>query len=134
MREDRQRCYELLCNLFGDDVEPDGIVTSPLGVAWTEVFAVLARTPLDSRRLAGYGWIPLDGLLGARHRPATPRRWAVVEEGRVLAGVRLVAGGSTRCEPRSTGAANDRRSGCATSWSCASCVVASSHSLSMPEN
>jgi len=92
LREDRRRCHELLCSLLSDVAEPHGIVTSPLGVAWTEVFDVLARRPLDPRRLAGYGWLPLDRLAGARPRErGTPQRWAVVDEGRVLAGVRLVA-------------------------------------------
>jgi len=109
LREDRRRCYELLRSLLGNEVEPDGIVVSPLGVVWTEAFDLLARGPLDTRRLAGYGWLPLDRLGSARHRERTrPQRWAVVEAGRVLGGVRLVAERSdpvrsvlARCRERS---------------------------------
>jgi thymidylate kinase len=91
VRADRRRCLELLTQLLGDDAGPDRIRTSALGVEWTEVFDVHARRPLDPDRLAALGWLPLDRLLGARSRGrAAPRRWAVVEDGRVLAGVRLV--------------------------------------------
>jgi thymidylate kinase len=90
---DRKRCLQLLQSLLADDLEPEGIGVSPLGVEWTEVFDVHPRRPLDAERLAGYGWLPLDRLLGGR-RPGRGRlrRWAVLADGRVLAGIRLVDG------------------------------------------
>lgn len=92
-RADRVRCLEVLLTCLGDDLEPEGIAVSALGVEWTEVFAVHLRRPVDAQRLAGYGWLPLDRLLGARGTgPARSRRWAVVEDGRVLGGVRLLEG------------------------------------------
>lgn len=87
----RQRALSLLRTLLDDVLEPDGIGVSPLGPEWTEVFDV--RGPLEAARLAGYGWLPLDGLLGTRRRHrGCARRWAVVEDGRVLAGLRIVSG------------------------------------------
>ena len=97
MRIDRKRCLELLRSVLADALGPDGIGVSPLGVEWTEVFDVRLSRPADATRLAGLGWLPLDGLLGARRsRGRTAggsRRWAVLEDGRVLAGIRLLGDG-----------------------------------------
>jgi thymidylate kinase len=97
LRADRMRCRALIEEVFGDDVGPGGIAVSPLGVEWTEVFGVLPRRAVEAERLVGAGWLPLDRLLGGRtpgrrSSRGGPRRWAVVEHGRVLAGVRLLDG------------------------------------------
>jgi thymidylate kinase len=57
------------------------------------VFDVHLRRPVDTARLTAAGWLPLDSLIGdGLSRRAGPRRWAVLEDGRVLAGVRFVDG------------------------------------------
>jgi thymidylate kinase len=92
-RRDRQRCLDVIRNVLGDRLGPDGIDASPLGVEWTEVFDVRPSAHLDTELLIRAGWLPLDGLLGRRGRHLSrSRRWAVVEEGQVLAGIRLVDG------------------------------------------
>ena len=88
LRKDRRRCVDLLTEVLGADIE---IGVSPLGVEWTEVFDVGPRVSVDPAALAAAGWLPLDRLLGGRRRDRG-RRWAVVEDGRVLAGIRLVDG------------------------------------------
>jgi thymidylate kinase len=92
-RADRRRCLEVLRDVLGNDLQPDGITVSPLGVEWTEVFDVHLRRPVDAARLTAAGWLPVDSLLGdGPSRRAVPRRWAVLEDGRVLAGVRFLDG------------------------------------------
>jgi thymidylate kinase len=89
IRADRRRCFELLVEVLG----ADRVRVSPLGVEWTEVFDAEPPVPLDTAELAGRGWLPLDGLLAAsrtRRGKRKPLRWAVVEQGRVLGGVRLL--------------------------------------------
>jgi thymidylate kinase len=86
---DRKRCAQLLQEMFAEDVGEGGIAGSVLGVEWTEVFAVHLRRALDPQRVADAGWLPLDHLLDGRGRDRH-RRWAAVEDGRVLAGVRFV--------------------------------------------
>jgi thymidylate kinase len=55
------------------------------------VFDVHPDRPVSIERLLGAGWLPLDALLGGGRRGrGVPRRWAVVEDGRVLAGLRFV--------------------------------------------
>jgi thymidylate kinase len=97
LRADRVRCRELIHEVLGDDVGQGDVVVSPLGVEWTEVFDVRTRRQVPAERLAEAGWLPLDSLLGGhttarRKRRAVPQRWAVVEGGRVLAGMRLSDG------------------------------------------
>ena len=93
-RADRLRCRELLDEVL----DRPQVVSSPLGPGWTEVFDVHAGRLPRADELTAAGWLPLDGLLpGGRRRgrggtAASPRRWAVVEDGRVLAGVRLLEG------------------------------------------
>ena len=87
---DRERCLELVTSVLGEAVDPHAIGRSPLGVGWTDVFDVPARGAV-SDRFAAAGWLPLDRLLGEARRRGHPcLRWAVVEDGRVLGGVRLV--------------------------------------------
>jgi thymidylate kinase len=88
-REDRKRCAELLQEMFADDLGAGGIAGSALGVEWTEIFDVHLHGPLDVQRVTDAGWLPLDQLLDGPGRGRN-RRWAVVEKGRVLAGVRFV--------------------------------------------
>jgi thymidylate kinase len=92
-RADRRRCLEVLRDVLGNGLGPEGIAVSPLGVEWTEVFDVHLRRPVDTARLTAAGWLPVDSLIGdGLSRRGGPRRWAVLEDGRVLAGVRLVDG------------------------------------------
>ena len=90
---DRERCLELLRTLLAEDLGPSGITVSPLGVEWTEVFHVHPRHAVPAERLTAAGWLALDPLLGTRtRRGGRSVRWAVVEDGRVLAGLRLLDG------------------------------------------
>jgi thymidylate kinase len=92
-RADRHRCLEVLRKVLGEWLGPAGIAVSPLGVDWTEVFDVHLRRPVDPARLTAAGWLPVDSLIGdGPPRRVAPRRWAVLEDGRVLAGVRFVDG------------------------------------------
>ena len=92
-RADRHRCLEVLLDVLEDGLGPEGIAVSPLGVDWTEVFDAHLNRPVDAARLIAAGWLPVDSLIGdGRPRRAAPRRWAVLEDGRVLAGVRFVDG------------------------------------------
>ncbi len=87
---DRERCLTVLQEVLAGHVDPDAILLSPLGARWTEVFTVVVSEPVDPGLLTTAGWVPLDPLLGAPgRRGATPRRWAVRDAGRVLAGVRF---------------------------------------------
>jgi thymidylate kinase len=86
MRADREHCLTLLTDALADDLAPEEIAVSPLGVGWTDVFD-LPHGRVDPERLHEAGWLPMDRLLSGR---ATGRRWAVTEDGRVLAGVRLL--------------------------------------------
>ena len=85
-RADRRRCSELLHTVLADVLGPDGVTVSPLGVEWTEVFDVRCERAVDPERLAAAGWLPLGAVIGGA---GAAGRWAVVEDGRVLAGVRL---------------------------------------------
>lgn len=87
LRADRLRCLKAIGSVLGDDLPVDGVGASPLGVEWTEVFVVHPRRLPEHGRLTGAGWVPLDPLLGGQ---GTGRRWAVVEDGVVLGGVRFV--------------------------------------------
>lgn len=89
---DRRRCQAVLQEVLGDLVGASGIRASPLGVDWTEVFDVDLPAGTDPAPLLARGWLPLDPLLGLSASRGRPARWAVVEDGRVLAGIRLVEG------------------------------------------
>ena len=92
-RADRRRCLEVLRDVLGDGLGPEGIAVSPLGVEWTEVFDAHLCRPVDATQLTAAGWLPVDSLIGeGLPRRVGPRRWAVLEDGRVLAGVRFVDG------------------------------------------
>ena len=90
-RADRLRCLELL----GTVLDQPRIVPSPLGPEWTEIFDVHPTRRPRADELAAHGWLPLDRLVEGggrrrRSRERSPRHWAVVEDGRVLAGLRLL--------------------------------------------
>lgn len=90
-RRDRVRCLEVIRAVLGDDLVPDGLAVSPLGVEWTEIVEAHVAGPVDPARLSTSGWLALDRLVGGNDtRRDRPRRWAVVEENRVLGAVRLV--------------------------------------------
>jgi thymidylate kinase len=93
-RMDRRRCLQLLRGVLGDTLGPEGVAVSPLGVEWTDVFDAWLAGPIDPERLRQAGWLPLDRLIGrpGRGRRTPFQRWAVVEDGRVLAGLRFSEG------------------------------------------
>lgn len=89
---DRESARALVRQVLGDRLRPDGLRFSPAGVAWTYQFdAYVSRSP-DDDHLRSHGWLPLDHLLRRIGAPAGGH-WAVVSEGRVLAGVRILTGG-----------------------------------------
>lgn len=80
---DRERCLTVLAEVLGPDLQPDGLRHCALGAAWTDVFEAHLRRGPDEARLRGRGWLPVDV-------PGIPAgTWAVVEDARVLAAVRL---------------------------------------------
>ncbi|MGH8971201.1 MAG: hypothetical protein ACRDV1_14780, partial [Actinomycetes bacterium] len=88
---DRQRAHALIREVLGDHLAAGGPSPGPLGVGWTEVFdAYVGEVPADSR-LTARGWLSLDRLLDAAGCPGTGR-WAVTENGRILAAVHLRTG------------------------------------------
>jgi thymidylate kinase len=90
-RADRRRCLDVVQAVLADTVTQDGVIPSVLGVEWTEVFDVPVVSVPDEARLLAAGWLPMDRLLDPRAATAgTSRRWAVVDDGRVLAGVQFV--------------------------------------------
>lgn len=92
---DRQECLRLLTEHLGSSLAP--LHCSVLGAAWTEVFDAYPRQPIDDQRLERLGWLPMDRLdrRGRHARGSGTRLWAVVAEGRVLAGVLVHPGPDT---------------------------------------
>jgi thymidylate kinase len=91
---DRERCLHLVRAALAGELDPDDIAVSPLGVGWTEVFYVHVSRRVRGDRLVEAGWVPLDLLLGrGAEGRRVPGRWAVVEDGRVLGGVRFLEDG-----------------------------------------
>lgn len=93
----RVRCQELVLDLLGSSIEPGSLTCSPLGPEWTDVFEVTLTTPVVPAAPAAAGWLPLDRLLPGE-APGSPvlGTWGVVEDGRVLAGVRLLSSARSR--------------------------------------
>src|SRR5215212_10136362 len=87
----RERATTLASEAFADLLLPGGVRASPLGPAWSRDIDLHLKAWPESARLEALGWIPLDPLL---HRLGIPTRgsWAVVQEGRVLAGLDLHLG------------------------------------------
>jgi thymidylate kinase len=77
--------------VLGPYLHSDGLRTSPLGPGWSSDLDLHLQRPVPGAVLAADGWVPLDGLLARVGSPARGR-WAVVAEGRVLAGVDLHVG------------------------------------------
>lgn len=87
----RERAAVLASEALADVLLPGGVRTSPLGPGWSgDIDVHLVDWPEPSELMA-LGWIPLDTLL---HRLGIPSkgRWAVVENGRVLAPLDLQLG------------------------------------------
>lgn len=83
----RVRCRALVLELVADSGA--GLVESPLGTGWTDVFEVTGAGSLDIDALSRRGWLRVDTLLPRSRTSASIGTWAVVESGRVLASVRL---------------------------------------------
>lgn len=88
---DRQTAQTLILEALAGLLQPDGLRTSPLGVAWTDVFDASVSAAPDSRRLTERGWLDLTSLAAALGEQAGGW-WAVMPDGRVLAGVRIRVG------------------------------------------
>ncbi len=87
----RERATALASEALADLLLIGGVRTSPLGPAWSRDIDLHLLDCPDSARLEALGWIPLDPLL---HRLGIPSRgrWAVIEDGRVLASLDLHLG------------------------------------------
>lgn len=87
----RERAVALASEALADLLLPNGVRTSVLGPGWSgDIDLYLLAWP-EPARLETLGWIPLDALqhrLGIRSRG----RWAVVEDGQVLAPLDLHLG------------------------------------------
>ena len=87
----RERAAALASEALADLLLPGGVRTSPLGPGWSRDIDLYLRAWPMLGRLEALGWLPLDPLLhciGIRSRG----RWAVVEDGRVLAALDLHLG------------------------------------------
>ncbi|MDQ4094907.1 MAG: hypothetical protein M3174_01695 [Actinomycetota bacterium] len=84
----RERAADVVAEVLRDVLRADGLRFSPLGPAWSsDLDAHVERYP-ERKTLLERGWVPLDGVLHSIGSPGQGR-WAVVEDGRVLAGVDL---------------------------------------------
>lgn len=86
---DRQDAWERLQRLLNGRLGSSGLVASPLGVGWTQVFQARPSSPVTPAELVAAGWLSLAKL--RRHlRLSEQGDWAVTgDSGRVLAAVRL---------------------------------------------
>lgn len=86
-----ERAAALASDALADLLLPGGVRTSPLGPGWSRDIDLHLLAWPEPAKLEALGWIPLDPLL---HRLGIPSRgrWAVVEDGRVLAGLDLHLG------------------------------------------
>lgn len=80
----RERAAEIVRMALEDVLQPDGVRTSILGPAWSRDLDLFVTARPDRSRLEASGWIELDALL-ARLGHRGKGRWAVIEEGSVLA-------------------------------------------------
>lgn len=84
----RERAHELVQDALSDVLQPRGIRISPLGPGWsTDIDVHVGRLPAPEVFLQR-GWLPLDDLL-TRLGSDGAGRWAVFENGRVLASLDL---------------------------------------------
>jgi thymidylate kinase len=80
----RDRAADIVAGTLADLLQPGGLRTSVLGPGWSRDIDVHVTSLPDPSRLAGLGWIRLDGLIGKLGH-AGEGRWAVTENGVVLA-------------------------------------------------
>jgi thymidylate kinase len=80
----RERAAHAAAEALGDLLRPAGIRTSPLGPGWSRDLDLHVTALPEPTGLLDRGWFPIDRLLG--HLGSSGRgRWAVVEDGRLLA-------------------------------------------------
>jgi thymidylate kinase len=104
----RERAAALASDALADLLLPGGVRTSPLGPGWSRDIDLYLLAWPEPARLEALGWIPLDSLLHSLRIPSRGR-WAVMEDGQVLAGLDLyldpppnpVASLLSRCRRRS---------------------------------
>ena len=87
----RVRAARLAMEMLRDLTEGEGLVTSPLGAAWSSDVDVHVRRLPPASRLRSAGWLSLDGLLGRLGHPSTGR-WAATESGEVVGAIDLHLG------------------------------------------
>jgi thymidylate kinase len=92
--EDRERAAGLVREHLSDVSAPDGLRISVLGAAWSGDIELHITRAVPEERLRALGWLPLDGLLRRLGVPGA-RRWAVIEDGRLLTAVDLHRGPPT---------------------------------------
>lgn len=80
----REQAAEIVREVLGDLLQPNGLRTSVLGPAWSRDLDLHVVKAPDPALLADMGWISLDGLL-ERLGHRGEGRWAVVHDGAVLA-------------------------------------------------
>ena len=85
---DHQRAVALASEALADLLYPNGVRTSPLGPGWSRDIDLHLRAWPDPTRLKDLGWVHLDALLNRLGSPSKGK-WAVVEDGRVMAGLEL---------------------------------------------
>ncbi len=86
-----ERAAALASDALANLLFPGGVRTSPLGPGWSRDIDLHLLAWPEPARLEALGWIHLDPLLHCLGTPSRGR-WAVVEDGRVLAGLDLHLG------------------------------------------
>jgi thymidylate kinase len=76
---------------LGDLLHPRGIRSSVLGAEWSGDVDIHLRSEPEPDTLEALGWLPIDGLLTALGSPGRGR-WAIVEDGEILAAADLHPG------------------------------------------
>jgi len=84
----RERAAALASDALADLLFTNGVRTSPLGAGWSRDIDLHVLAWPEPPRLEALGWLPLDSLM---RRLGIPSRgsWAVMQDGRVLAGLDL---------------------------------------------
>jgi thymidylate kinase len=89
--EDRERAVALVHQHLSDFLTPHGVRISVLGPGWSTDIDLHVTSLPPEERLRSLGWLPVDPLLRRLGIRGT-RRWAIVEQGRVLTAVDLHVG------------------------------------------
>ncbi len=84
----QERAAILASKALADLLLPGGVRTSPLGPGWSRDIDLHLLTWPEPTRLKELGWIHLDPLLRRLDIPSTGK-WAVMEGGRIMAGLDL---------------------------------------------